>query len=319
MRLATLLGEDSPHVAVLAELADGPAWVAVATAALELLGDERCPDSLAGLLAREGPRLETARVLVEGLRGQEAPGRVRRWRPAEARFAPPVPRPGAFLDFYAFEGHVRASRARRGLGMPQEWFAGPVYYRSNQRSFLGHREEVWFPAGERMMDYEMELAAVLGAELESPTPEQAEAAIAGYCLLNDWSARAIQREVMKIGLGPSKAKDFGTSVGPWLVTADEVGNLGAVELVARVNDREWSRGSPAAMHWSWGQLLASAAAGVRFEPGDVFGSGTLPGGCGLEQDRFLEEGDVVELDGGELFGVLAGTVRRRAVSTGGSR
>jgi len=315
MRLATLRGKDSPHVAVLTELADGPAWVAVAGAALELLGDEHCPDSLAGLLLRDGPRLATARAVAKGLRGEEPPHNVRRWPPAEARFAPPVPRPGAFLDFYAFEGHVRASRARRGLGMPQEWFAGPVYYRSNQRSFLGHGEEVWFPTSESMMDYELELAAVLGEALESPTPEQAEAAIAGYCLLNDWSARAIQREVMKVGLGPGRAKDFGTSAGPWLVTADEVGDLSAVELVARVNGREWSRGSPGAMHWSWGQLLASAAAGVRFEPGDVFGSGTLPGGCGLEQDRFLDEGDVVELDGGELFGVLSGTVRR----TGGSR
>ena len=151
----------------------------------------------------------------------------------------------------------------------------------------------------------------MGAVLSSPTPLEAEAAIAGYCLLNDWSARAIQREVMAVGLGPNKGKDFATSLGPWLVTPDEVGDLAAVELSARVNGEEWSRGSPGAMHWSWGEMLSFAADGARLEPGDVLGSGTLPGGCGWELGRSLDVGDLVELDGGGKFGVLAGTVRRR--------
>jgi len=160
------------------------------------------------------------------------------------------------------------------------------------------------------MDFELELAAVLGAPIDSPTADEAEAAIAGWCLLNDWSARAIQAETMKVGLGPNKGKDFATSLGPWIVTPDELGDLNDLELAARVNGEEWSRGRVGAMHWRWGEMLAFAAEGVRFEPGDVFGSGTVGGGCGLELDRFLADGDRVELDGGPILGVLVGTVRQ---------
>lgn len=159
------------------------------------------------------------------------------------------------------------------------------------------------------MDYELELAAVLGRRIESPA--EAEAAIAGYCLLNDWSARAIQRQVMKMGLGPSKGRDFATSIGPWITTPDELGDLSRLTLSARVNGEVWSQGQMGSMHWTWGRLLAFAGEGVRFEPGDVFASGTVGGGCGLEQDRYLSPGDRVELDGGEALGKLAGTVRRR--------
>lgn len=310
MRVATVRDGDGSHASVLAATADGRAWVAVADAAAELLGDGSCPDSLAGLLRRDGPGLATARRVAEAAQEAPLPGGVRRWRMGGARFAPPVA-PGALVDFFAFEEHVRGARARRGLPVPPEWYKQPVYYRSNQRSLLGDGDEAWFPAGESMMDYELELAAVLGAPLSSPRPREAEAAITGYCLLNDWSARAIQREVMAVGLGPSKGKDFATSLGPWIVTPDEVGDLGAVELCARVNGEEWSRGTLRPMHWGWGELLAFAGEGVSFEPGDVFGSGTLGGGCGLELGRFLAPGDTVELDGGALFGTLSGTVRQR--------
>ena len=153
-------------------------------------------------------------------------------------------------------------------------------------------------------------AAVLGAPLASPRPREAEAAVAGYCLLNDWSARAVQRQVMAVGLGPSRGKDFATSLGPWIATPDDVGDLGAVELCARVNGEEWSRGTPRPMRWSWGERLAFAGDRVSFEPGDVFGSGTLGGGCGLELAKFLAPGDRVELDGGALFGTLSGTIRQ---------
>ena len=160
------------------------------------------------------------------------------------------------------------------------------------------------------MDFELEMGAILGAAIESPSAEEAEKAIAGFCLLNDWSARGIQAETMKVGLGPNKGKDFATSLGPWMVTPDEIKDLQTVELAARVNGVEWSFGRIGAMRWKWGEMLAFASEGVRFEAGDVFGSGTVGGGCGLELDRFLNEGDEVELHGGELFGVLSGTVRQ---------
>ena len=253
--------------------------------------------------------------LLGELAQRPLPETVATWPLNGAHLAPPVPEPGVLIDFYAFEEHVRRARARRGLEIVPEWYRYPAYYRQNQRSLLGDGAEVWFPAGEERMDYELELAAVLGAPLDSPTRDEAEAAIAGYTLFCDWSARAIQAEVMKIGLGPAKGKDFASSLGPWLVTPDELGDLSEITLRARVNGEVWSEGSPGAMHWGWGEMIAFAGEGVRFEPGDVFGSGTVGGGCGLEKDRYLAPGDVVALDGGESLGVLSGTVRRRGVKS----
>ena len=310
MRLATVRGDGGLRAAVMWRGGGGTVWVDVADAAAAA-GDSECPATLKGLLERDGVALATARGVLAALGSGTVPGGVRTWPAVDASLAPPVPDPGAFLDFYAFEEHVRTARARRGLDMVPEWFRYPVYYRSNQRAFLGPGDEVWFPAGETMMDFELELAAVLGETVQDPDPAAAEAAIAGFTLLNDWSAREIQRETMKVGLGPNKGKDFATSFGPWLVTPDEAGALERVVLRARVNGEVWSEGGPGAMHWRWGEMIAFAAEGVRFEAGDVFGSGTVGGGCGLELGRFLAPGDRVELDGGEVFGVLAATVRRR--------
>ncbi len=309
MRLASISTAAGVRAAVWCTSADGDAWIDVAEAGARVLGEGDLPSTIRELLRREGPGLATPRRLCGELAGEPLPEGLRTWPVHGARLAPPVPDPGAFLDFYAFEEHVRAARARRGLEIVPEWYRYPVYYRSNQRSLLGQGAEVMFPVGETKPDYELELAAVLGARLESPTVDEAEAAIAGYCLLNDWSARAIQAETMKVGLGPSKGKDFATSLGPWLVTPDELGELAALELEARVNGAVWSRGRIGEMRWRWGDMLAFAGTGVVFEPGDVFGSGTVGGGCGLELDRFLTDGDVVELDGGPVLGVLAGTVR----------
>lgn len=292
---------------------DGDLWVDVAEAAARLLEDKRCPATLRGLLAREGPGLATARQVRLAVEGDGAPDGVATWPGGGARLAPPLPDPGMLVDFDAFEEHVRRVRARDGLEMAPEWYRHPAYHRSNQRGLLGPGAEVRFPADEPRMDYELELAAVLGAPLESPSRAAAEAAIAGYTLLNDWSARQLQAEVLAVGLGPAKGQDFATSLGPWLVTPDEVGDLDRLELVVRVNGEVRSRGRIGAMHWGWGELLASAGEGVRLEPGDVFGSGAVVGGCGLEQDRYLADGDLVELDGGPQLGVLAGTVRQPSV------
>ncbi len=148
-----------------------------------------------------------------------------------------------------------------------------------------------------MLDFELEIAAVIGAGGE----------IAGYTLLNDWSARDIQRREMTVGLGPAKGKDFASSLGPWLVTPDELpiddGRL-QLEAAVSVNGRELSRSDAGAQHFSWPQIVAHAARGTELRPGDVLGSGTLTGGCLLELgplqeeggERYLEPGDVVELN-----------------------
>jgi fumarylacetoacetate (FAA) hydrolase len=296
---------------VWCRLPAGERWVDAADGLARVLREPGWPAGVRALLERDGPRLPTLHALVAAVERAGHAASATSWEVAVAPLGPPVPDPGAFLDFYAFEEHVRRARSRRGLDMVPEWYSHPVYYRSNQRSLLGPGAEIRFPAGETRMDFELELAAVLGARVHSPTPDEAEAAIAGYALLNDWSARAIQAEVMKVGLGPSKGKDFATSLGPWLVTPDELGEWASLQLEARVNGEVWSRGVVGNMHWRWGELLAFAGEGVRFEPGDLFGSGTVGGGCGLELGRFLSVGDVVELHGGPKLGVLAGTVRQR--------
>ncbi len=311
MRLATVQTAGGLHAVVWCTTELDDLWIDLSDAS-RVLGMGDLPSSLREVLAHEGPGLATPRQITAELKGGLLPDAIRSWPVNGARLAPPIPDPGVLIDFYAFEEHVRRARSRRGLDIVPEWFNYPVYYRSNQRALLGHGATVFFPAGEQQMDYELELAAVLGTPIESPSPEEAEAAIAGFCLFNDWSARAIQAEVMKVGLGPAKGKDFGSSLGPHLVTPDELGPLAELRLSARVNGDTWSENTPGEMAWSWGEMLAFAGDGVRFEPGDIFGSGTVGGGCGFEQDRFLSEGDTVELDGGPALGILRNTVGRRS-------
>jgi len=206
---------------------------------------------------------------------------------ASLRLCAPIPHPPAVRDFYAFEQHVRTARVARGLDVPKEWYERPVFYFSNPASVVGPEAEVGFPAESGEWDYELELAAVIGRE----------GAIAGFTVLNDWSARDLQRAEMRVGLGPAKGKDFATSLGPCLVTPEELGDL-QLEMVARVNGEERSRGNAGVMHWSWDELVAQAAANTRLLPGDVLGSGTVGGGCILEHGdgRWLRPGDVVELE-----------------------
>jgi fumarylacetoacetate (FAA) hydrolase len=220
---------------------------------------------------------------------------------AEVDLRPPVLHPPSIRDFYAFEQHVRTARASRGLDVPAEWYEIPVFYFSNVAAVYGPEEEIPYPAGTNELDYELELAAVIGAE----------GRIAGFTVMNDWSARDVQRAEMKVGLGPSKGKDFATSLGPVVVTVDEFdGREG--EMVARVNGEERSRGRVADMHHSWQAIRDHAALNTRLLPGDVLGSGTVGTGCILElgDGRWLEPGDVVELEV-EGVGVLRNVVGPR--------
>jgi fumarylacetoacetate (FAA) hydrolase len=204
-----------------------------------------------------------------------------------AELLAPVPRPPSVRDFFAFEQHVATARANRGSAVPAEWYEFPAFYFSNPAVILGPGSELAYPDGTAMLDYELEVAAVIGAE----------GRIGGFTVLNDWSARDIQRKEMRIGLGPAKAKDFATSLGPVLVTADEFDGSAAV-MTARVNGEERSRGNLADLHYSWADILAQAARNTELRPGDVIGSGTVGTGCILEHDdgRWLVPGDTVELE-----------------------
>jgi fumarylacetoacetate (FAA) hydrolase len=217
---------------------------------------------------------------------------------AEVRLLAPILRPPSVRDFYAFERHVASARAQRGLEMAPEWYQIPVFYFSNPAAILGPEDEIGFPPESSAWDYELEAAAVVGGD----------GRIAGFTVLNDWSARDLQKMEMAVGLGPAKGKDFATSLGPVLVTPDELGDL-RLEMVARVNGEERSRGNLGEIHWSWEQLLEHAARNTRLIPGDVLGSGTVGTGCILEHGdgRWLQQGDIVGLEI-ERIGVLRNTV-----------
>jgi len=219
---------------------------------------------------------------------------------ADVLLRAPVLRPPSVRDFYAFEQHVRTARASRGLEVPAEWYEAPVFYFSNPAAIYGPEDEVPYPEGTAELDYELELAAVIGAE----------GRIGGFTVMNDWSARDLQRQEMAVGLGPAKGKDFATSLGPLLVTPDELGDL-RLEMVARVNGEERSRGNLGDLHYSWDAIVAHAARNTALRPGDVLGSGTVGTGCILEHGdgRWLRPGDVVEL---EVEGI--GVLRNRVAS-----
>jgi fumarylacetoacetate (FAA) hydrolase len=239
---------------------------------------------------------------------------------SEVRIQPPISRPPTIRDFYAFEDHVKAARAKRGLQIPEEWYEFPAFYYSNPTMLYGQGDEVPYPSYTKALDYELEVACIIGKGGTNIREEQAETHIAGYTIMNDWSARDIQQPEMKIGLGPAKAKDFATSLGPWLVTPDELQDKGSgpgkfdLRMRATVNGKQLSDGNMKSMHWTFSQMLARASQSVELRVGEVFGSGTVGTGSilelGQEVHPWLKPGDRVELEI-ERLGVL----RNRIIET----
>lgn len=239
----------------------------------------------------------------------------------QARIHAPIPRPPTLRDFYAFEQHVRTANQNRGRDVPENWYKFPVFYFTNPNPIFGPDEDVPYPRFTQALDYELEIAAVIGQPGVNIQPEEAPRHIFGYTILNDWSARDVQREEMQVMLGPAKGKDFASSLGPVIATADEFGEAVAgkpgvyeAEMVARVNGEECSRGNFKDITWSYGQILARASEAVMLYPGDVLGSGTVGTGCLLEltkgQGPWLQPGDIVELEI-EGIGILRNRVQKQ--------
>ena len=228
---------------------------------------------------------------------------------ADVTLLAPLPRPPSVRDFYAFEQHVRTARQRRGLEMEPDWYELPVFYFSNPVAIVGPYDDVAVPPGTTQLDFELEVAAVVGKGGRDLDPVEAESLIAGFCVMNDWSARDIQRREMRLSMGPVKGKDFATTLGPALVTADELepyrkGRAYDLAMTASVNGREYSRASLSEIYWSFGEMLAYASRGTEIVPGDVIGSGTCGTGCILELSLvhgetaypWLAPGDTVTLE-----------------------
>lgn len=214
----------------------------------------------------------------------------------------PSDQPPSVRDFMAFEEHFRNALAVTGRGdVPEAWFEAPRFYFSNPAAVYRDGDDVPKPPDTAALDYELELACVVG---EDGRPE-------GFTIMNDWSARDLQAKEMQVGLGPAKGKDFATSLGPVVVSPDELPADLDMRAVARVNGEVRSDCRTGGMYFSWEQLLAAAARNTPgLRPGDVIGSGTVGRGCILEHGdgRWLQPGDLVEL---EIEGI--GVLRNRVV------
>ncbi|MBM7554300.1 fumarylacetoacetate (FAA) hydrolase [Thalassobacillus pellis] len=222
----------------------------------------------------------------------------------EIELRAPIPCPVSVRDFYAFEDHVKTARGKRGLEVVPEWYQIPVFYFTNHLAIKGPGDTIKKPEKCDWLDYELEIACVIGKQGRNVTKEQAEDHIFGYCIMNDWSARDIQKQEMKVGLGPAKGKDFATSIGPWLVTKDELTSYRRkdrynLEMVAEVNGKLLSRGNLLDIHYSFAEMIERASEEVTLYPGEIIGSGTVGTGCilelGTEVHRWLKPGDEVEL------------------------
>jgi fumarylacetoacetate (FAA) hydrolase len=209
----------------------------------------------------------------------------------EVTLLSPVPRPTSMRDGYAFRQHVEAARRNRGVEMIPEFDLFPVFYFTNHNGVIGQGPLQVMPEHLKKLDFELEAAIVIGKKGRNINAADADSYIAGYTIMNDWSARYLQMEEMKLSLGPAKGKDFATALGPWLVTKDELeskkiasadGDRYDLTMTCTVNGKELSRGNLKDMTWSFAQLIERASYGVTLMPGDVIGSGTVGTGCLLE-------------------------------------
>jgi fumarylacetoacetate (FAA) hydrolase len=241
---------------------------------------------------------------------------------ADLRFGPPVLAPPSLRDGYGFEQHVGIMWKRRGAEIPEAWYRLPIFYFSNVSELRGPDDPVWAPTGSEELDYEIEIAALIDTPARDLPVDRAEEAIGGYTILNDWSARDLQRDETTLRLGPAKGKDFATSIGPWLVTPDELedarrGRGYDLAMTVTVNGTETSRGRWSDIHHGFGALIARASADVTLRPGELLGSGTVGTGCLLEVrdqtlGRYLQPGDEVVLNVDRL-GALRNPVVARPV------
>ena len=222
----------------------------------------------------------------------------------EVNLNAPVPRPNSLRDYLTFEGHASFSGKRP---LDKGWYELPVCYKGNPDTVIGPDETILWPAFTDLLDYELEYGIYIGKEGRNITRERADEYIAGYTIFNDISARDIQlQEMLAGGVGPAKGKDTCSIMGPCLVTPDEV-NPGNLRMTARVNGEVWSENSSGTAYWSWPQIIEFASMEETLYPGDFLGSGTVERGSGMELDRWIQPGDIVELEV-EDIGILRNRV-----------
>ncbi|MFB2120026.1 fumarylacetoacetate hydrolase family protein [Parapedobacter sp. 2B3] len=285
-------------------------------------------DSMSDLLDGGENAMELARRTVSCIKNGSLPT-----APLTApKFVAPVPKPSSCRDAYAFRQHVETARRNRGVPMIPEFDDFPVFYFTNHRAIVGPGDVYCMPAHLEELDFELEVAVVLNRRGRNIKAADADRHIGGYMIMNDWSARQLQMEEMKLSLGPAKGKDFATAMGPYLVTPDElipykvdpkaghVGDAFNLEMTCAVNGIRVSTGNLADMHWTFAEIIERVSYGVDVFPGDIIGSGTVGTGCFLElngtgkredplyESQWLKPGDTVEMEVTGL-GCLVNTVR----------
>jgi 2-keto-4-pentenoate hydratase/2-oxohepta-3-ene-1,7-dioic acid hydratase in catechol pathway len=244
----------------------------------------------------------------------------------KVRLRAPILQPPTVRDFMTYEGHASAGGTRQ---LSDTWYRLPVFYFSNPLCIFGPEDAVPYPSASEQLDYELELAAIIGREATNVAEADAFSYIAGFTIFNDWSCRDLQRDEMEARLGPAKGKDSASSLGPWLVTTDELApfirdNRLHVHCTLKVNGVEWMHNNAGIMYHSWGAMIERASRDSRMVPGDVLGGGTVTGGSVGEamrngfSARYLEPGDVVEIEV-EGIGVLRNPIGPKVNSDANSR
>lgn len=321
MKLVTYHASTTPQLGILHE---GQIWNLHAL-------DASLPDNLKDLLWAGETAMQKAREWDRQIKA----GIVKETPLAEkdVRLDAPIPNPTSCRDGYAFRQHVAAARRNRGVPMIPEFDQYPIFYFTNHNSIQGSGDIWCMPDHFDKLDFELEVAIVVGKKGRNITAAEADAYIAGYMIMNDMSARTLQMEEMLLNLGPAKGKDFSTVIGPYFVTPDELesyvvpaksGHTGRnlnLNMKCRVNGIQVSEGSVADMDWTFAEILERCAYGVDILPGDVIGSGTVGTGCFLElngtgllndknfKPQWLKEGDIIEMEITGL-GTLTNTIRR---------
>ena len=270
------------------------------------------PDMVAFLGTGDEGRRAAERAIEAAARTNEAFGARTSYALDEIHLLAPVPRPRVIRDFLTFEGHMLT--AGKALGRPQipsVWYEVPAYYKGDPDTISGPDAVIEWPKYCEKFDFELELAMVIGRRGKNITKRDARRHIAGYTIWNDWSARDQQMKEGPLGMGPSKGKDFdtGNTIGPYLVTADEL-DVSNLRMVARINGEVWTDSTSSGRQFSFEDLIVHVSQNETIYPGELWGSGTTTGGSGLELDRWLKPGDIVEfeIDG---IGILRNRIERR--------
>ncbi len=271
------------------------------------VAEAQLPTDMLALLELGESALDVAREAIANADAHgedEAPARTS-YGLDEVWLLAPIPRPPSLRDFMVAEEHVRRSFKD---DPPKEWWNIPVYYKGNCEEIYGPEDTVPWPAYTEKLDYELEICAVIGTSGRNIKSDRADELIVGYTIYNDWSARDIQMREMSVGIGPGYGKDFGSSLGPVIATKDEFD--WDAQMTARIDGEVWSSGTLGTMHFSFQEIIEWVSQDQTLRPGDLLGSGTVGGGCGLELDRWITEGSVVELEV-EGIGVLRNYVSAR--------